>query len=321
MRIVVLGSAAGGGFPQWNCACEGCRRARAGDRQARARTQTSVAVSADDKTWYLLNASPDIGAQLLRTTCLHPAGNSRHSPIAGVILTGAEVDAMAGLLSLRERQPFVVYAPASVARTVAANPVFGVLNPAFVRWEMLSSGQPVVIRTSGPPAAGSSASLVVEAFAVPGKEPLYLEAATGTGDAIDATAAERQPDLDQTIGLAITAVEAGVRMVFVPGCGAINEEVRRRIEGAALLFFDGTVWQDDELATSNVGTRSGRRMGHVPMWGEGGSIASLDSLNVGRRVFIHMNNTNPVLLSDSAEHALAREAGWEIAADGAEYQL
>ncbi len=311
LRAIVLGAAAGGGFPQWNSAAPACRRARAGDPAARPRTQASVAVSGDGgRRWALLNASPDLRAQIEATPALHPApegGAIRHSPIAAVVLTGAEVDTIAGLLTLRERHAFALWGAAPALGVLAENPVFGALNPAVVPRREMPLGTPFAL-TDG---AGAPLGLTVEAFVVPGKVPLFQEAPDGA----DPGRAEG----GETIGLSLAASGTPERrLLFIPGCAALTPALRDRIAGAACLLFDGTLFRDDEMILAGAGPKTGLRMGHLSMRD---SIAALDALPVGRRVFIHVNNTNPALLADSPERAMVAAAGWEVAEDGMEIAL
>jgi pyrroloquinoline quinone biosynthesis protein B len=308
VRIVVLGSAAGGGFPQWNSNAPGCRRARRGDVGAKPRTQTSLAVSPDGEAWFLLNAAPDIRAQIDANPCLWPGAGLRSSPIAGVVLTGGDVDAVAGLLTLRERHVFAVYATAEVHRVLAANSIFGVLSPDCVARPMLALDRPTPLAGAG----GRESGLVVTAFAVPGKVPLWLEEGG------------RDPGIVETghaVGLEIAGPGPDERLFFVPGCAAMTEPLAARLAGAPLVFFDGTLWRDDEMIRMGVGAKTGRRMGHMSMSGEGGAIAAFGALGVGRKVFLHINNTNPVLLEDSPERAAAEQGGWTIAHDGMSFTL
>ena len=309
LSILVLGSAAGGGFPQWNCNCENCRRVRAGDPTALARTQSSVGVSADGEQWFLMNASPDLRQQIERTPRLHPHGGPRHSPIVGVVLTNADVDHVAGLLTLREGQALSVYATEQVHRVLAANPIFGVLDREAVARLALPIEQNIDLRLP----CGGSAGMSVTAFAVPGKVALWLEDRTAGPDL--ATTVE------DTIGLKVTNLATGRTFFYIPGCAAIPADLAQRLAGAPLVFFDGTTWTDDELSASGVGTKTGRRMGHMSMSGPDGSIVAFAKLGVRRRVFIHINNTNPVLLRDSPQRRQVEAAGWEIAEDGLEIGL
>ncbi len=304
---VVLGSAAGGGFPQWNSNAPGCRRARQGDSAAQARTQASLAVSASNKDWFVLNAAPDLRLQIEATLHLHPREGLRSSPIAGVAVTGGDVDAIAGLLHLRERHRFDVYAPSRVLEIIAANPIFDVLAPDCVRRVELPLGERMELA-----GASGASGLAVVAFAVPGKMPLYLEPGgqdPGLSEAGDA------------VGLEIIETATGKSLFFIPGCAAMTDRLRERLAGSALVFFDGTLWRDDEMIRLGVGGKTGRRMGHMSMSGEDGAIAAFRDLGVGRRIFIHINNSNPALLDDSPERRLANAEGWEIAHDGMEVRL
>ena len=304
---VVLGSAAGGGFPQWNSNASACRRARQGDASARVRSQVSLAVSANNKDWFVLNASPDLRLQIEATSYLHPREGFRSSPITGVVLTGGDVDAIAGLLSLRERHRFTVYGPSRVLAIIAANPIFDVLAPDCVRRVELPLDEEIEL-------AGSSGAsgLAVVAFAVPGKVPLYLET---TG---------QDPGLSEegdAVGLEVIETTTGKSFFFIPGCAAMTDPLRTRLAGSALVFFDGTLWCDDEMIRLGVGAKTGRRMGHMSMSGDAGTIAAFRDLAIGRRIFIHINNSNPALLDDSQERRIANAEGWEIAYDGMEVTL
>ncbi|WP_198372987.1 pyrroloquinoline quinone biosynthesis protein PqqB, partial [Roseomonas rosulenta] len=282
-----------------------CLRARAGDPAAPPRSQASLAVSADGARWALLNASPDLRAQIAATPALHPVpapGRIRHSPIAAVVLTGAEVDTIAGLLTLRERQPFALHAGAAALATLDANPIFNVLDRALVPRRDLPLGRPVALAD----AAGAPLGLTLEAFAVPGKVPLFEEAGADPGRADDGA----------TIGLAVSA--GGGELLFIPGCAAMTPGLAARIAGADTLLFDGTLFRDDEMIRAGAGPKTGQRMGHMSIHGPGGAIAALRDLPLRRRVFIHINNTNPVLLADSPERAQVAAAGWEVAEDGME---
>jgi pyrroloquinoline quinone biosynthesis protein B len=298
LTAIVLGSAAGGGFPQWNCRCEVCRLAWAGDRRVRARTQASLAVSVDGDRFALVNASPDLRAQLQATPQLHPRDDARGSPIAAVILTGAEIDQTAGLLSLRERTPFSLHATAATLAAVADNPMFGVLASGVV------TRVAVVPGTRFSPLPGLEAEL----FMVPGKLPLYLE-----GDSPE-TAAETAAN----VGVEISA--GATRLIYVPGAAALTAALSARLAGADVLMFDGTLFTDDEMIASGTGAKTGRRMGHMPVNGEGGSLAALQDI-AARKIFVHINNTNRMLIDGSPERCRVEVAGWEVAFDGMEIAL
>jgi pyrroloquinoline quinone biosynthesis protein B len=307
-RIRVLGAAAGGGFPQWNANNRACQRARDGDPAARPATQASLAVSADGDRWALLNASPDLRQQIEATPELHPRAGLRDSPIRAVVLTNGDVDAIAGLLSLRERQPLSIYGTARVLAILTANPVFEVLARDLVERHRLILEEPTPLRDRGGPPLG----LFIEAFSVPGKVPLYLEAAE--------PALETQRLGEETVGLRISDRE-GRGFFFIPSCAAMTADLARRLRGAELVFFDGTLWRDDEMIHEGSGAKTGRRMGHMSAAGPDGTIAALAALGVKRKIFIHINNSNPLLLSDSPERTEAAAAGWEVAADGMEVTL
>lgn len=309
MLLKVIGSAAGGGFPQWNCNYRLSRSARAGLPGIRTRTQSSLAASADGRRWVLFNASPDIRQQIEANPNLQPpaGGGLRATPISAVVLTNADVDHVAGLLSLRERQPFALYASRRVLDVLAANPIFNVLDPEIVPRRELPPGAVIQIRD----AVGASTGLHVESFPVPGKVALYLEDSSGPG-------ADHLSDAGDTVGVRITAEGAGASTFYVPGCARVDPDLKSRFHDAACLFFDGTFFADDEMIKAGVGTKTGLRMAHVSMSGDNGSIAALSGVAIRRRVFVHINNTNPVLDENSREYAEVTRQNWEIAYDGLE---
>ncbi len=306
MRAVVLGAAAGGAFPQWNSNAAPCRRARAGDLLARPRTQASLAVSADDRHWVLLNASPDLRQQIEQTTALQPRDGLRSSPIAAVVLTGGDVDAIAGLLTLRERQALTVLATSTVHAVLDANPVFEVLARGIVARQPVALDAPTPV----PLPDGRASGLTVELFAVPGKVPLYLE----TSDEMPAL----QED-GTTVGAAVS--DGAQTLFYIPGCAAMTPRLAHRLRGAAAVFFDGTLWSDDEMVRAGLGPKTGRRMGHMSVSGPDGTMAAFEGLGVRRRVLLHINNSNPILLEDSPERAAVNAAGWDVAHDGMEVRL
>lgn len=312
MRVKIIGSAAGGGFPQWNCNYRLSRAARAGVPGLRSRSQSSVAVSADGTGWVLFNASPDIRQQIAQTPELQPAADAplRSTPIRAVMLTNADVDHVAGLLSLRERQPFAIYATAQVLATLEANSIFNVLDPAIVPRRLLAPVEETAICG----ADGHPTGVVVGSFPVPGKVALYLEQGGDPG-------ADFSSDTGDTIGVRISRADGRGAIFYVPGCARIDAALRARLADAACLLFDGTVYTDDEMITAGVGPKTGARMGHIAMSGEAGSIAGLADVKIARRIFIHINNTNPVLDENSAEHAAIKAAGWEVAFDGMEMEF
>ena len=306
MQARVLGAAAGGGFPQWNSNAAACQRARNGDPHARPRTQASIAVSADGDQWFLFNASPDLRHQIEATPCLHPRHGLRSSPIAGVVLTGGDVDAIAGLLTLRERHAFTIFGTAGMHQILDANPIFEVLARDVVARRCVELGVPITLALPD----GSPSGLSVELFAVPGKVPLYLEAP-----------AEPPPivENDTTVG---AAVSDGVRrLLFIPGCARMSYALTRRLQGADVVLFDGTLWTDDEMLRAGLGSKTGLRMGHMSMSGQNGVLTAFEALDVGRKILLHINNSNPILLEDSAERAAVEAAGWQVAYDGMEIDL
>jgi pyrroloquinoline quinone biosynthesis protein B len=298
LTAIVLGAAAGGGFPQWNCNCDACRLAWVGDKRVRSRGQASLAVTGDGRRWALLNASPDLRAQIGATAQLHPRGPLRGSPIAAVVLTGAEIDQSVGLLSLRESSPFTLYATATTLAAIAENPMFGVLSADVVTRRAIKPGERFVL-VSG---------IEAELFIVPGKLPLYLEGSDSD------TASEPGAN----VGVELS--DGRGRVAYVPGAGAITPELRQRLARANVIFFDGTLFTDDEMIRAGAGKKLGRRMGHMPIDGPDGSLAALAGLS-GRRIFVHINNTNPLLIDDSPERARVTGAGWEVAEDGMEIAL
>ncbi len=298
LTAIVLGAAAGGGFPQWNCRCDVCRLAWDGDPRVSARTQASLAVSADGERWTLLNAAPDLRAQLAAAPALHPRGALRASPIAAVVLTGAEVDQTAGLLNLRERQPFMLAATAETLGILGVNTIFDVLAANIVTRRAVEVGKPFVL----------PGGLTAELFVVPGKVPLYLERGTP----------ETAVETGANVGIEISA--DGARLCFVPGAAAVTQALRTRLERADVILFDGTLFTDDEMIVAGTGEKTGRRMGHMPIDGADGSLQALSGLGK-RRIYIHINNTNPILIDGSAERGRVESAGWEVAADGLEISL
>jgi pyrroloquinoline quinone biosynthesis protein B len=308
LRVVVLGAAAGGGVPQWNCGCPVCRKARRENPKLQS-TQASIAVSGDGEHWYLVNASPDLRQQLIATPQLHPReGHLRDSPVAGVILTNGEIDAVAGLLSMREGSPFTLYAHERVLAILRSNSIFNVLGEHNVK------RRPIEIDRTFEPTLpdGSPSGMEILPFAIPGKGAWYLEgkAHPEGGDAAG-----------DTLGLRILDKRSGKYFYFLAACAQVTDDLKSRLKGAALVFFDGTVWRDDELIVQGLGTKTGQSMGHISMSGERGAIESLAGLDIGRKMFLHINNSNPALLPGSDERRALEQAGWQIPADGTEITL
>lgn len=310
MLIKVLGSAAGGGFPQWNCNGYHSSRVRAGEAGYKARLQSSLAVSSDGANWVLLNASPDIRQQINETPELQPArsGPLRTSPIKAVVVTNADVDHITGLLSLREGQPFSIYGSDRVLATLAANSIFDVLAADKVKRITFELDKPT--RLEG---AGQDLGLVVEAFAVPGKIALFLERGNASNNF-----GSRDGD---TIGLKITDAKTGKAFFYIPGVAEIDPPLAEKIRGAELIFLDGTLFTDDEMLAQGLLNKTGKRMGHISVSGSDGSIAALSKLNVKRRIYVHINNSNPILDENSEARKVVEASGWEVGFDGMEVRL
>ena len=297
LTALVLGAAAGGGFPQWNCNCPVCALAWAGDPRVAPRSQAGIAVSADGENWLLCNASPDLRAQILNTKALHPRAGLRHSPIRAVLLTGAEIDQAAGLLTLRERQDVALHATPATLAAIADNPMFAALHPDHVKRHALSLGE------TFSPLPGLSA----EIFTVPGKMPLYLE-----GD---------NPEIGESaVNIGVELTDGERRLLFIPGAAAVTPAIHARMRRADAILFDGTLFTNDEMIALRAGEKTGMRMGHMPIDGAEGSLAALSGLTA-RRIFIHINNTNPVLIDGSPPRQRVEAAGFEVAFDGMEIVL
>ena len=299
LRALVLGSAAGGGVPQWNCGCPVCRLAWSGDKRVRPRTQAGIALTVDGASWLLLNASIDLRQQILATPALQPKSGGRHSPIAAVVLTNAEIDSAAGLLALRERQPFAIFGAQATLDAIAANRMFDAVDRAVVPRRAVRLGE------AFEPLPG----VKLELFAVPGKVPLWLEEGNVSTDEIGE-------------GTVCVAAEAGgARLVYAPACAHVTEDFDARVGQADALFFDGTLFADDEMIVNGLGDKTGRRMGHMPVAGKGGTLEALARHGRVRRILIHINNSNPILIEGSPEEAKVKAAGWEVAFDGMEVGL
>ena len=295
MWVRVLGAAAGGGFPQWNCGCPQCRAVRDGSRPCRSRTQSSVAVSADYQRWFLLNASPDIRAQIESFPALQPGG-VRHSPLQAVLLTDAELDHTLGLLLLREAGDLEVHATAAVHEILCKGTSLLQTLGAYTRveWRTVAAGIEVSLADS----------LSYRAFHVPTNK----RARFGTGE-------------ESVVGYRITDGHTGRALVYMPGAQELTASVRAHLDGCTCLLIDGTCWQDDELIRLGIGGKTSREMGHLPISGADGSLKQLAPLPIERKIYIHINNTNPILLEDAPERRIVEERGLEVAADGLELEI
>lgn len=309
MRVEILGSAAGGGFPQWNCNCGNCRALRAGTFSGKSRTQTQVAVSNNSHSWLLLNASPDLRLQIEASAVLHPRKAQRHSPIAGVLLTGADVDQIAGLLSLREFQPFRIYSTPSIACIVRRdNSMFSVLNRISkqVSWSEILIDQSFPVLDS----EGKDPGAWVTLFALGSHYPDYVS---------PERARSFRPEEAQA-GV-ILRCSSQKKLAYLPAVPMIDDRMLECLESADVLFFDGTFWSNDELRHVKGSGPTAREMGHVPISGAEGSLQRLSRLRRPRKIYIHINNTNPMLDESSPEYRQVRDAGWEVAEDGMHLEI
>jgi pyrroloquinoline quinone biosynthesis protein B len=310
MRVKVLGSAAGGGFPQWNCACPNCSALRDGKIKACPRTQAQVAVSSDPSHWILLNASPDLRQQILATPELSAVSPARGSPISTVLLTSADVDCVMGLLHLREFHPLRIFSTLSVRRILTEeNSLFRVLmrsNPP-VRWEALALDR--LIPLAPPTSIGAKDGLFCKAVPLLGGFPDYVS------DSLRGTL----PPEEAVIGVQLVQKEK--RLFYAPSVAGLGEDWLRYVDESDLALLDGTFWKDDELIQAKRSRKTAREMGHLPLSGERGLLKRPFRPGKTKRILIHVNNTNPVLNEESPEHRAVRDAGCEIAYDGMEFNL
>jgi pyrroloquinoline quinone biosynthesis protein B len=305
MQVKILGSAAGGGFPQWNCACPNCHALRHGQFQGKARSQTQVAVSSDGRSWFLLGASPDLRFQIESSPELHPAAGTRNSPICGVVLVSADLDHVLGLLLLRELQPFQVCATESVIDILRGqNSMFGMLNrvPDQVRWNTIRAGEQFPLNSRN----AADAGLACKAVALSSRYPAYVAG---------------MPELeDATLGLILKS-RSGATLGFFPQLPKLTPGLRDLFAALDCLLLDGTFWSDDELIRLQGFGQRAREMGHVPVGGEDGTLRQLAGLSKPRKMYIHLNNTNPLLNEASPEYRKVRDSGWELAEDGCHFNL
>jgi pyrroloquinoline quinone biosynthesis protein B len=306
MRVAILGSAAGGGFPQWNCACPNCRAVRSGTFPGKARTQTQVAISPDGREWFLLGASPDLRAQIEATPELQPRDGIRQSPIAGAVLTNADVDHTLGLLLLRELQPLRVHATESIRRILTEdNSMFAMLQrvPNQVAWTHFTPGSTFPLINP----AGKDSGLRCRALSLGTHFPAYVSP-------------QRQSRLnpkESSLGLIIES-PTGKRLAYMPAVPQVDDTLLAEFGSADVVLFDGTFWSDDELIRIQGSGQTAQQMGHVPVTD---SLRRLAQLGRPRKIYVHINNTNPMLNEAGPEHRQVREAGWEIAEDGWRFEI
>jgi pyrroloquinoline quinone biosynthesis protein B len=305
MQVRILGSAAGGGFPQWNCACPNCAAVRSGQFNGRARSQTQVAVSGDGQSWFLLGASPDLRYQIEASPELHPAGGLRHSPIGGIVLASADLDHVLGLLLLRELQPLQVHAVESVINILRTqNSMFGMLNrvPDQVRWNSIAAGESFALKSVD----GANSGIDCRPVALCSRFPAYVKEPSASDDA--------------TLGFVLSD-SSGTTLGFFPQLPKLTPELKSLFATLDCLLLDGTFWSDDELIRLQGSGQSARDMGHIPVGGEDGTLRQLAGLTKPRKMYIHINNTNPILNEAGPEYRTVRDSGWELAEDGCHFNL
>jgi len=304
MLIRLLGTAAGGGFPQWNCRCAVCEKARTAPSLAPPRTQSCVAVSAEGKNWFLLNASPDVRHQIEAFSDMLPAkGQVRGSPIEGILVTNADLDHVLGLFILREGKPLNVYAPPAVQEALAEGLRLSQILDSYcgIQWQGPPKSLSPLLNQDRTPSG-----LLVQAFTLPGKMPRYY---SGHAPAQSA------------VGYRLVDKKTGGRLVFIPDIARFDEEVLSQLKDCDVLLLDGTFWTENEMGDSGAGNLTASQMAHLPVGGPQGSLAQIAPLPIGRKIYIHINNTNPMLLEDSAERAQVKAAGVEVGMDGTELFL
>ncbi|PFN83296.1 pyrroloquinoline quinone biosynthesis protein PqqB [Bacillus sp. AFS076308] len=310
MRIRVLGAAAGGGFPQWNCACPNCRAVRSGNASLRPLLQSSLAVTANEKDWYLINAGPDILRQIESFASLNAGPGIRETPLAGVFLTDAELDHTIGLLSLREGSSMTIYGTKMVRSCLqSAFPVFPMLkNYCSWEWQSLDPG---IRQRVGPLHEGTEGTIIVETVPVSKKPPLYAR----SPQELDC-----QEDFWE-VGLVLHNEDSGRCIAFFPTLEKITPAIEACLKKADILMVDGTFWSEDELTGMGAAARDARSMGHLPISGPSGTLELLASFPAERKILIHINNSNPILKKDSVERYTLEQLGIEVAYDGMEMEV
>jgi pyrroloquinoline quinone biosynthesis protein B len=309
MRVAILGSSAGGGFPQWNCACRNCRGLRGGTFPAKARTQLQVAISSDGASWFLLNASPDIGRQIEANTYLHPRNGPRESPIKGVVLTSGDLDQCLGLLLLREFQALNIYATPAI-RTILRedNSMFSMLErvPDQARWNDIIPGVSFCLVSPH----GEEFAIRCLPLPLPTHYPAYVSADRASG----------LPSNESLLGLILEGSSGG-KLGYFPAVPALDEALLRQLDMLDVLLFDGTFWTDDELIRVQGHGPRANQIGHIPVSSSRGSLWLLSNLRCPRKILVHINNTNPILDESGSEYRQVRDAGWQIAEDGWQFEL
>jgi pyrroloquinoline quinone biosynthesis protein B len=306
MRVKILGSAAGGAFPQWNCACANCRAVRADTFRGKPRSQTQIAITQDGRSWFLLGASPDLRAQIEATPELHPRDGVRQSPIAGVVLANADLDHVLGLLLLRELQPLRVYVTSSVRRILREdNSMFAMLQrvPDQTAWTDFTPGPQFHLCN----AQGEDSGLRCQAISLSSHYPAYVTT-------------DRQSQLapgEASLGFFVNST-SGARLAYMPAVPELDDTLLQQLDACSVLLLDGTFWSDDELIRVQGSGQTARQMGHIPVESV---LKQLAGVRRPRKIFLHINNTNPMLDELSPEHRQVRDAGWEIAEDGWQFDL
>nr|WP_257025774.1 pyrroloquinoline quinone biosynthesis protein PqqB [Edaphobacter lichenicola] len=298
-----MGAAAGGGLPQWNCTCTNCSALRQNHPHIQSRTQSQLAVTADDDTWFLINASPDLRQQLINNPELHPDPTKglRNTPVAGIILTSADLDHVLGLLLMREFTPVRIYATRPVISILKKNSFFQMLDrlPGQSRWTEIE-----------PNVSFNAGGLTCTPIALSNSLPTYISEEDRT--ALGPTGA--------TVGLILEDPQ-GARAAYLPALPSVSAPLKHLLSTCSSIFIDGTFWTDDELQRIQPGTPLARSMGHLPISGPDGSLETLKYLKGTRKIYTHINNTNPILQEQSLERRTVEDAGWEVAWDGLEITL
>jgi pyrroloquinoline quinone biosynthesis protein B len=324
MRVKILGSAAGGAFPQWNCACPNCSSLRAGKFKGKARSQTQVAISDDNHTWFLLGASPDLRSQIESTPELQPQNGIRQSPIVGTVLANADIDHVLGLLLLRELQPLRIHATASIRRILRQdNTMFAMLQRIATQasWTDFAPGEIFPLRNSD----NKDSGIKCRALSLGKHFPAYVSAerqqTLAANEASLGFIVDSPSRVKESVGRTLLSATAGKRLAYMPAIPELSDALLQEFENADVLLLDGTFWSDDELIRIQGSGQTARQMGHVPVSGPEGTLVRLAQLRRPRKIYLHINNTNPMLNEAGPEYRRVRDAGWEIAEDGWQFDL